>query len=297
MPRSPELPKELDVPDRFGWFCWENDEAQQAALHKHRAGTEVSFGDAIIAYARSCGLNVVTEDLETYKGPRRTQHPVGVLRDWLSQVRWYIDRSSKTVVGRSFYSGRLTPADLFDRLIANANCVGLDLDDVTVLTRVRGGWRDHPGLTGLRLGTVDSPFHELLWAFYDRLSPANKALAKSEAGCPIGAHNARSLQRMFADWNKLMDEAMFGSPQLDQPDRALLVDPRVISTLRLRILANEYTHAPGNLVKRSYKMALEGTKDGRRFAVTIWGPDDLPFYSPQREQALIRAHEGSTKPR
>ncbi len=302
---------------------------------------DVTYADVMTALAKASGLSIISEDFLSQLHPASLALAVGLpmsqgtrfsplgtdlpkevtVGDALAKlaqpsrfrtvIDWYIDEKSSLIVGRSpdwlRHRRNLLPESLLVYLRGKADSDGVELDDYSLLSRYDycGEWvTESKDLYFLGCG------FDFFWRFYERLSPQDRALAKSEAGLPLAKYDTV----WIADFVRIEAESSvtcYGGDiktakrAKEEADHrtALFTDPDVVRTMTLRIktrpstswttytegsIASHSSEIPKGIDRHTYYPTVEGkSKDGQPFSIRFNPPRNaFPIYSPRREAEL-----------
>ena len=316
---------------------------------------DVTYADAMAALAKASGLTIVSEDFmshqqrwylaqsmgtfiddqqgvgaqKTYLSPLGAQTGEMTVGDVLSKLStpalgrvvlyWFVNEKDKLVVGRppDWLQAHLDmmPESLLTYLRDKANSDGIELDDLSKLTRYTLSqyeqWvRKSNDLFFIQNVAHGSSISDVFWHFYDRLPAEDRAVARSDAGLPLANYDTV----WIADFVKAQTDSVttiYGAMTLEDQRRmkeeadrkvALLTDPEVISGMVLTIKTKPATFwttfqadsiaaftssIPKGIERHTYYPVLEGESKGQKISVQL---DPLcnafPIYSPKREAEL-----------
>ena len=234
---------------------------------------------------------------------------------------WFVSDKNKLIVGRSTDWLRnhqyMMPESLLTYLRDKANGDGIELDDLSRLSGYtssqRGNWvRESKDLYFVNYAVGD----EFFWRFYEKLTPPDKAQARSDEGLPLAKYDTVWIADFVkANANKV--PTLYGAMTLEEQRRmkeeadrrvALFTDPEVIRGMVLTIKTKPssfwttfkddsigaYTSSiPEGIDRHTYDPVIEGkSKEGQKFSVQL---DPLynafPIYSPKREAEMAEQRE------
>jgi len=297
--------------------------SQKIAVKMEDDSKTMYTADALMAISKASGMTVVCQDFQTHR------HVPGLKNDFPQELPlcqalmkalytdWWLNPSTNSLVAWSDWLGyrtNLLPARVVDNLVAKANGDGVDLDDLACLSNYSGeGVQDWLNtLKGIPFYPFAVPANRQLWRFYDALSPAEKAQAKSAAGLELGTRDLTQVVQGLRDADNGWD-IRFAPVDGQRSPYERLASKDVIPTLKIRIQTcwNSAAmqafddaasgHEAKNLVpegvpagykmRRDYRLIIEGVDNGEKVSVDIATGynDSLPYFTPEREEALAKA--------
>lgn len=243
----------------------------------------------------------------------------------LPNFEWFYNDKERLLVARPpdwiKKHTNLMPESLLVELKKKADSTGLDLDDLCKLLPFNQSqileWVGQSKDFGFMFQPMASPPSNVFWKVYEKLTPEDKATAKSDAGLPLAKFdtswvadfiksgiNSDQTVRVFTG----TPDVMKNQSDLLAKRTALLTDPDVMRALTLRIV-KEHTwriHGFGSgFVVTSGSKPPEVTEDGWTYKPHLQGEykgekinetlDPLyiafPIYSPKREAELAAKQE------
>lgn len=228
---------------------------------------------------------------------------------------WFVNEKDNLIVGRSLSYDwlrnhqNMMPESLLVYLRNKANGEGVELDDLSKLS----------GYPSTQCWINDSKDLYFLncwggwfWRLYERLSPQDKAKAKSDHGLALANYDTV----WIADFVKAQSnstnmvyggtlESVRRAKAEDEQRLAAFNDPQVIHGMILRIETRPSTswttftedstgshtsEIPKGIVRHSYYPVVQGeSKDGQKFSVELSRlANAFPIYSPKREAELAK---------
>jgi hypothetical protein len=294
---------------------------------------DLVYADALTALAKASGCTIVCEDFLSFRRWQKVstiidcKTSIGEMLKAQTSNRWLVDEEARLIVGwdKWWCEGhwRMMPESILLNLQTKLDTTGADIDDAAPFANYGKEqlmlWLlESRGYEGGRqvwsFGCMDS--ESKLWQIYDSLSPADKALAKSDAGLPLGKLGTYALSSVFKTINdRRLNQPDFLAmePSARQRKHGLPTDPDKIALLTMRVVrhrpeliweaegTNPYGRrvpTPTNFTKHSYNIKIEGENTD----ATYGGPIDqyFPAYSPKREAEIEKQRKeesaGKAKP-
>lgn len=277
-------------------------------MEQPKGGEERKRAEIISALAKATGWSFVLEDFESHRSSLRPM-PGGVFvrgrviattstgsgekasEKTLTQLdgeKWFVDEKSSLAVGcatewRTRHAN-LVSESLVNSLKAKLDGSGVELDDVLPILELTGGQRwewiygskDLEPLSSVHFVGQDSA----LWKLYARLSPEDRALAKSEGGLPLAKFDPTWLVG-FIEQARKSDVGSAGMlSTIGREDtraqflRDYLTDPARVGALVMRLVRSERPRTasgpPGEASKATeakaalYMVEVRATDDQQR---------------------------------
>jgi hypothetical protein len=235
-----------------------------------------------------------------------------------------VDEQARLIVGWDKkwceYHRDMMPESVLSNIVTKLNTTGVEIDDVTPLSNFTQEQLMFWLLRNPDLQTISSAWtwsiggDSKAWQVYDALSPADKELAKSDAGLPLGKLDTYALSELFKQLNSRMgycpdfskkggrtDRKGYGLPE--DPDRVAEATMRVTKvvpdSIRVASEGSKYRdrliETPKGYDKHEWLLKISGEGTGPVFAGVFAGPLDLycPVYSAKREAELLKAKKDS----
>ena len=272
--------------------------------------------------AKRAGFSIVMEDWDYHhRYPSSPQHWLkkGVS---LEQLRFYrqlrLDAENKLIVALSGEwvdkHRSLAPASTIDLLTKKLESGLIELEDLLpVMLFTNGQWQEWIG-NSARLDVIGrhiSSMGDPLWQFFAMLTPQDRALAATEEGLSMARFDTSVVADLLARCTKAKDKHHF--PSTSRPAQPKVADEDGYSRLVMRLKAMEsnfyptYGGAMPNIPKDkprprgldrtySYSLYISGAgEDSKTRYADSSGPWQLPFYSKEREDELLKALQEDTK--
>lgn len=243
----------------------------------------------------------------------------------LPNFEWFYNENEKLLVARPpdwiKKHTNLMPESLLVELKKKADSTGIDLDDLCKLVPFNQSqileWVAQSKDLGFTFMPMATPPSNVFWKVYEKLTPEDKATAKSDAGLPLAKFdtswvadfiksgiNSDQTIRVFTG----TPDTMKNQSDLMAKRTALLTDPDVMRALTLRIVKERTGRIHGfgsGFVVTSGSKPPEVTEDGWTYRPKLSGEykgekidqtlDPIyfafPIYSPQRETELDKAKQ------
>jgi hypothetical protein len=270
---------------------------------------KLCYGDVITALAEASSFNIVMENFKSHYDmdicsqkikPTLSINADITLKDLfyelfksglnnLTAEWWSINPEEKVIMGWAYqwrkHHINLVPESLLIELGTKADSEGLDIDDVAPLFDLTHAqleeWIESSSLFGQNIHFWDmAPY----WRIYSRLTPKEKALAKSESGLPLAQIGIDKLSNYLNEFGRDRS-SIFIYTKNDKHTlatlkfrNAMVSDTEFASTLTMRV----YKTGTNN-----YKLEVKGKMDNEEVEISDYvGHTSFPIYSAKRKAEL-----------
>lgn len=296
-----DLPKRPDVPEPPNAKSTEDkSEVWQAKLDLEapKGRDYALFGEALSAASEATGYAVVCEDFRSHQSNFNSKDifKAGTtVRNVLfsrSFVSWNIDDDTKIISGseRNWVGlhRSLIPEAILIKLKVKLDSTGVELDDACCLANYSNQAIQEWIATSRDLNVLGMPFStqdKQLWAFYDSLSPSDKARVLSDEGLPLADFDPNWFSQQFADRNKRTQPVYINSDYALTQYGELSTDLNAIATMSIRIKNAPISFADASI--HIPQMEIMYRINGNISRTLIGSPGlSFPKYSAKRKAEL-----------
>lgn len=285
--------------------------------------------EVLAQLAEQSGLAIVCEDFRSQKMPFYARvnveyPPHARINTILSSIdldkdnnklEWYIDESSKLLIGwqKNWFGNQLSlvPEKMLTNLAYKRSTTGAELDDIAPVL----------GLTPYQVnewinwtpdyGWWKPEIFEPLWKLYDVLPKDKKTVAKSKDGLKLSEINtvkAAWACKNAVNWSRLTDSLNGNAEQQWDEYIEPLINPEMLSQLTMKVVEvtlNKWeiwndsskwsrepiiaTSASSGQKKHTYKIQLDGVVDGKVVHIeSTLHNVAFPLFTIERERQLAK---------
>lgn len=241
------------------------------------------------------------------------------------RFEWFCDEKAKLLVARPpdwiKKHNNLMPESVLLNLKKKADGNGIELDDLVGLMAYSTGqlndWVWQSEELGFISNTRPSPPSDSVWGFYEKLTPEDKALARSEAGLPLAKLDTEwvaGFVKAGIDSDNTIrviggsDESIRNQKEQTAKQTRLLTDSDAVRALTLKIVkepAHKFSSVGSGVVMMSasdsgdwhtYRPQLQGKYKGENIDVPLeLLYPSFPIYSPERDAELAAKKKGADR--